>query len=451
MTTLIDRGSLSATILAPPTRELPPARPDDVTPSKPGSISRRLLERFALIAFGLYHLPLFLNNYPSLGGGGGREAGLAVTWGHVFTPVGIWVAQHILHLAGPTPMAYRGDNGDVSEEFARLFLAVVIAIVVAAYWTWRDRRRPQSRWVGEGLRVLLRYSIALGLISYAVAKILPVQFPAPEPATLELRLGEMSPMALLWRFMGYSRAYAFFGGVMEIAVVLLLFFRRTTTLGALLCLVVMTNVALLNYAYGVPVKLYATMIVASAAVLIVYDFPRLRALFLTNKTALPAAESPLLAGRIREPVRWALKVLLVGSVVISSLIDMVPMARSQRVAPSATDGGWVVTAFSRDGQALDSTSNPARWRRFTVSPTYVMIRFESDSLLVCGLTTPSDPRTIAFQCRDGRHGRFQSTRTGNLLQLRGEFDGRPVTASGRHLEGSDYRLLGRRFHWIDDI
>ena len=44
----------------------------------PHRLGRRLIERFALIAFALYHLPLFLNNYPTLGGGGLSDNGLAV-------------------------------------------------------------------------------------------------------------------------------------------------------------------------------------------------------------------------------------------------------------------------------------------------------------------------------------------------------------------------------------
>src|SRR4051794_10828497 len=45
--------------------------------SRSASLVRRLAERFALVALGLYHLPLFINNYPSLGGGGFNEDGLA--------------------------------------------------------------------------------------------------------------------------------------------------------------------------------------------------------------------------------------------------------------------------------------------------------------------------------------------------------------------------------------
>ena len=52
--------------LAPPSQPLPGSRR---THAETHGIARRFAERFGLIAFGLYHLPLFLNNYPSLGGG----------------------------------------------------------------------------------------------------------------------------------------------------------------------------------------------------------------------------------------------------------------------------------------------------------------------------------------------------------------------------------------------
>jgi hypothetical protein len=241
MRILIDDSRASAELTR--TIDRPRAEKASQSPHGVGGILRRLTERFALIGFALYHLPLFLNNYPSLGGGGMSEGGLAISWGHVFTLPGIWVAHHVLHVAGPMPNGYRGDNGDVAEEFGRLLIAVVIAATGSLVWTWVDRRRPGARWVSETLKVLLRFSIALGLTSYAISKILPVQFGNGTISALglEQRLGEMSPMGLLWSFMMYSRPYAFFGGVMELAAVALLCFRRTATLGALLCLAVMTR------------------------------------------------------------------------------------------------------------------------------------------------------------------------------------------------------------------
>ena len=307
----------------------------DTPPRQPHGLVHRCVERFALIAFALYHLPLFLNNYPSLGGGGFNDTGLAPRWGHVFTPPGVWVARHVFHLAGPMPRAYKGDNGDVAEEFGRLLLCVVIGIVGALVWSAIDRRKPRATWVPETLRVLLRYSIALGLASYGIAKLLPMQFPPLQPFVLAQRVGDLSPMALLWSFMEYSRPYAVFGGMMECVVVVLLCVRRTATLGALVCLAVMTNVALLNYAYGVPVKLYSTMIVVSAAVLVLYDAPRLISALATQRAIPPANERSVFHDRVPGRVRWAIKLLLVGSVAISSFTAMTSTMATMRGRPAA--------------------------------------------------------------------------------------------------------------------
>jgi uncharacterized membrane protein YphA (DoxX/SURF4 family) len=445
---VVDRAAIGATYTPPDTHSA--GRQDvRIVTNAPDGVARRVVERFALITFGLYHLPLFLNNYPSLGGGGFNDDGLAVRWGHVFTPIGVWVARQAFHMTGPMPSAYSGDNGDVGEEFGRLLVAIVIGVVVAAIWTYADRKRPRARWASEALQVMLRYSIALGLVSYGVAKLLPMQFPPLSPLALERRLGDLTPMALLWQFMDYSRPYAFFGGVMEMVAVLLLCFRRTATLGAIVCLAVMTNVMLLNYAYDVPVKLYATMIVVSAAVLVLYDAPRLLAIFVTNRSTTPATASPLHA-RISLRVRWAIKIVLVGSVILSSVVAMRPAIAGRDAAPSGLNGAWVVTSFARNGQSLDSSGDPARWRRLIVDGRSVAIRFETDEIVGCQGTTSAQPETISLACSRGRRGELRWTRTGDALQLDGTFDGAPVRASARVMNPSDYRLLRSRFHLITD-
>lgn len=411
-------------------------------------VMRRFVERFALIAFGLYHVPLFLNNYPSLGGGGFNDTGLAVKWGHVFTPVGVWVARHVLHTS-PSPSAYSGDNGDVGEEFGRLLAAVAIGMIAALCWTIADRRRPRARWAGEALQLLLRYSIALGIASYAVAKLLPMQFPPLTTFALEGRVSDLTPMGLLWQFMEYSRPYAFFGGVMELMAVLLLCFRRTATLGAIVCLAVMTNVMLLNYAYDVPVKLYATMIVVSAAVLLVYDAPRLQAFFVTNKPVPPAAP-PIVYARVPARTRWAIKIVLVGSVMVSSVVAMRPAIAGRGAALSALDGAWVITSFEKDGQSLDSSGDPARWRRLVVDGGFALIRFETDSEFGCRRTVTSDTLAMTLACGKVRSGELKWTRTGDVLHLDGKFGGSPVAMVAHFVNPAESRLLRSRMRLIVD-
>jgi hypothetical protein len=68
---------------------------------------------------------------------------------------------------------------------------------------------------------------------YGAAKVFKSQFPDPPASRLLEPLGEMSPMGLLWSFMGASEAYTVFGGLAETIPAILLMFGRTTLLGAL--------------------------------------------------------------------------------------------------------------------------------------------------------------------------------------------------------------------------
>jgi hypothetical protein len=414
-------------------------------PAVPHNLTRRLAERFALVGFGLYHLPLFLNNYPSLGGGsGGFSEGLAVSWGHVFTRPGIWLARVLFGMTGPMTMASAGDNGDVGEEFARLILAGAIGVLVAVVWTTADRQRPRGPWVEGALRVLLRYSIALGLISYAVAKILPQQFPPLGPFTYETRVGELTPMRLLWTFMQYSRPYSFFGGLMESVAIVLLCFRRTATLGALTTVAVMTNVSLMNLAYDVQVKLYALMIVASAGVLVLYDARRLLAVFVRNQGVGPASQPTLFEGRLPGSLRWAIKLLLIGSVTASSVAAF--QSASTRTAPSTgLSGAWGITSFA----ATDATG--PTWRRIIVDDGSLAVRLDNDAMMRCRrTTTTADASTIAFTCAKGRRGELHWTLTGTQLHLDGTFAGVKMQVSARRLDETDYPLMRGGFHIIYD-
>jgi hypothetical protein len=423
---------------------------DAAIPAPRQSAVRRFLERFALFAFGLYHLPLFLNNYPTFGGGGMSDHGLAISWGHVYAPVGVWVARHVLHVTGPMPNAYQGDNGDTSEEYGRLLAAVVVALMGAAVWMWAERRRARATWVGDALRVLLRYSIALGLTSYAIAKILPLQFPPLNAFVLDQRLGQLTPMALLWSFMEYSRPYNFFAGAMELAVVVLLVFRRTELLGALLCLVVMTNVAFLNYAFGVQVKLYATLIVVSAAVLVVYESRRLFDFFIRGENPRGVRVRSTWPAGTPSWARWAFKTILVGSVLVSSLDAMLPAARPRAAVSSGLDGAWAVTDFAAAQRPGSASEDTPRWRRLILGPTVVSIELANDSVVFCRRSTPESVDRLTFACRNDRKADMRLTRTGNVVQLDGELGGSPVKLTARHLDRSDYPLTSWRFRWIDD-
>jgi hypothetical protein len=441
--------AMSAASVVEAPSEPAPLRAAASPATQPGFV-RRLVGRFALVAFGLYHLPLKLNNYPSLGGDGFREDGLAHDWGRVFGQVGLWIARHVFQMTGPMPQALGGDNGDTAEEFCRLLFGVVVAIAAAVIWTAADRRRPRARWVEPALRLILRYSIAIGLASYGMAKIYPLQF-GPLPATaLETRLGELHPMALLWSFMEYSQPYVLFAGIMEMLVVLLVSFRRTATLGALLCVPVMANVAIMNWCYSVPVKLFSTMTLLSAVVLVAYDARRIGA-------ALGFWPIPPLVVEPRRSRRmaiagWILKIILVGGAIVSSAVEMDRILGTMAARQSSPlTGSWEAKSFARDGRDLTPTADPSRWRRMIVSLPRVAIRFEDDKLVYCSTTIEDAAHSLALDCpRTKQTGALRWTRDGDGLRLEGTFAGAPVAVALERLDPAKLRLLTTQFQWTYD-
>jgi hypothetical protein len=401
---------------------------------------RRLATRFALIAFGLYHLPLFLNNYPSLGGGGFLPEGLARDWGHVFGQVGLWVARNVFGMDGPMPQALDGDNGDTAEEYCRLLVAVVIGVIAAVVWTIIDRRRPRAAWVEEALRVLLRYSIVLGLASYAIAKLLPIQYPGIDATTLEQRVGELRPMGLLWTTMNYSRIYSTFGGVMEMLVVVLLCFRRTATLGALISVPVMLNVALINFCYGVPVKLFSSMIVLSALVLVAFDARRLVDVFVFHRAVPAEPPRPPFRSPALNVARWVVKLVVVGGVIASSIHAMVTFSSAEQ--PLA--GTWEVTSFVRVD--LVQGHEAARWKRLVVGRFGASVRLDSGASVGCGIE--GAPPRLTLACADDHGGELVWTRAGDALRLDGTFDRAAVSITLERHDGA--RLVDAPFRWIFD-
>lgn len=436
----------SPTILDP----VVPAGAPDAPPAQ--GVVRRLAGRFALLAFGLYHLPLIINDYPSLGGGGFRAGSLSVSWGHVFGQVGLWIARRVFGIAGEMPDALSGDNGDTAEEYCRLLAGVVIAAIAAAAWTWADRRRPRARCVEEALYVLLRYSIVLGLASYAMAKLYPVQFRPLSPTALETRVGELSPMALLWCLMQYSPVYSTIAGIMEMIVVLLLSFRRTAALGAVICIPVMLNVMLMNLCYNVIVKLFSTAIFASAVVLVLYDARRLIDLFVLHRAVPPRPVRPPFRSRRLNQARWVVKLVLVGGVLVSSAVAM-REGHARRLADEASSlhGTWRVTSFVVAGRELARTAEPSRWRRLVIGEGLAALRLEDETLVRCGATLDEAKHTLDLACGSTHQdGSLRWTRDANQLRLEGSFDHASVTVLLERRDEAELRLLRDAFRWPYD-
>jgi uncharacterized membrane protein YphA (DoxX/SURF4 family) len=327
-----------------------------------------------------------------------------------------------------------------------------------------DWRRTRPRYLPDVLRVILRYGLAVTLLSYGWAKVFPPrQFPEPDIGRLMQPYGESSPMGLLWTFMGASQPYTAFGGVMEVIPGLLLLFRRTALAGALLAIAVMGNIVVMNFCYDVPVKLYSLHYLAMAFWIALWDGQRLANVFLLNRPTEAAdlrMPLPALRSGFERAVRITLTVVKVALVL--GLVGFPLYGRWQRAqmaaspGESAFDGGYVVDRFEWNGQELPPLlGDGRRWRSVAFyGSRFGGARTMDSNRIRFNLTEVNDAAgTLKFKPMGapGEAETWTFTRPdSDQLELSGKLDGNAVKMRLKRADRDQYLLVNRGFHWVNE-
>jgi hypothetical protein len=215
---------------------------------------------------------------------------------------------------------------------------------------------------------------------YGGLKLIDTQVPPIQLDQLSEPLGNLTPMALLWAYMVYSSVYASFTGFGECAGAFLLFFRRTTTIGALILVAVLSNVALINYVYDVPVKQLSTNLLVASIFLAATDARRLFGVFIRNAPTRPADLAFPLGPRQRR-LQAVIRPLIIVGAVLGPLTASYLIRRNVIRFEPPLYGVYDVVRFERNGaEAPPMATDARRWRRVTFSASRAMsIRMMTDS------------------------------------------------------------------------
>jgi len=272
-------------------------------------------------------------------------------WSGVWTPLVLRFASAL----GIEVPALPAGSGDTTFNYVQLVLYVLVALTAAALWTALPRRVSEARWKAL-LALHVRYVLALAMLGYGFAKVLPSQFVEPSLDRLTTTYGESSPMGLLWTFMGASRPYSIFAGALEVLGGLLLLVPRAAVLGGLCSAGVLANVVAMNLCYDVPVKLYSSHLLLMAVLVFLPDARRLVAASLGR--AVPGRERfPLATSRAGVLAQRCVHVAALLSIAWSQGKDILETLRTDE-APSALAGLWEVEETSRDGAPLAAEHDP---------------------------------------------------------------------------------------------
>lgn len=329
-------------------------------------LNRRLF--LLLVGYGvLYILPYPLVTF--VWGQIGQEY-VGQAWFHIAKTLGA-VGPDFLDGPGTVEMA-----GDSFLHFFKCFFLLVTSLVVVAVAQLLGKIETVETLFFDYGHILIRLFLGSTLIYYGAAKILPAQFTELNLLRLYQPVGEMSPMSLLWALMCYSKPYSMFIGWAEFIAGVLIMIPRTSPLGAILSLVIVTNVLLFNLAFDVPVKLLSFhLLLFSALLLAPYGKALSNTLLSTNFVSSDQAYGES-AGRV-------------GLLVIQVLL-------------------MVTTVFFSFTEARNIVDLKRKW--VTENPYYGVWRIEGDDSAWYQLISHQKGQ-LSFQYPDGRLLRFKHKET----------------------------------------
>jgi uncharacterized membrane protein YphA (DoxX/SURF4 family) len=430
-----------------------------VTP-EPWSLSHRIIFRFVCCYLLLYCLPI--NGHANLIQfipGSYFVADPYIKLWHTICP---WVAIHIFHLSGKPTTYFLTGSGDTTLDYIQHLCFLATAVIASLVWSLLDRKRIHYVVLRQWLTILVRYTLAITMLSYGFAKLFPTQFRFPDPSRLMEPFGEFSPMGVLWNFMGTSLVYTSLTGTVEVMGGALLLFQRTTTLGAIVSAGAMLNVLVLNFCYDVPVKLYSSNLLLMAILLISPDLRRI-----ANVLVLKRPTEPDCSPQIRFSKRWmriaavGIKVLLIGCLVFESYYawnryDNL-VRRPQR---SLLYGLYEVEKFVENGvERPPVTTDALRWRKVAVGDiqSLVAVRTMDDSIVRYRLAYEA-AKNKTLTLSDGNAPYNDATARVRFVFSYAQPDADHVSLKNDHLsvimrrvDTSKFLLVSRGFHWINEL
>jgi len=371
---------------------------------------------------------------------------------HQFIP---WWARNVFRYKESITVFTNG-SGDTTYDYVLWYFGILLTLAGTLIWTLFDRKRPSYNSLYYWLRVILRYYLFYTMITYGMFKVIKLQFPYPGLSRLTQPYGDSSPMGLAWTYMGYSTTYNYFTGIAELLGGLLLLSRRTTTLGALVCLGVMTNVFMINMGYDVPVKLLSFNTILMSLFLLRTDAKRLVNFFLRNQPApsahigLPYTNRKLKIGLLI--VKGLFIVTIIG-LNLSSVLQAEYKYGDKKPKPPLY-GIYYTESFVRNGDTLPPLqTDTSRWKRVIIaSPVFASIQLMNDSVQWYNLTVDTAAKTAMVNPVSDTTAKtaFMYIKDTSGLTLAGKIKTDQVRIRLKRYDEHRFRLVNRGFHWVNE-
>ncbi|WP_143166684.1 hypothetical protein [Pedobacter caeni] len=367
-----------------------------------------------------------------------------------------WIAAEILGYTYDYTIFSNG-SGDTSYDYLLLAFMTFCAGIGMLIWSLLDRNRTSYNQLYYWLLVVVRFYIAFTLINYGMIKVIKMQFPYPSLYRLTQAYGDSSPMGLAWTFLGFSKGYNMFMGIIEVSAVLLLF-RRTMIIGAFLSLAACVHVMSMNYFYDVPVKIFSTALVVMSVFILAPYLKTILGFLLTGKSfILQVIARPDYKKKWMFYMAYGLKYLWILVFVATTLASCLNRAKvyGEGAPKPPLYGIYQTEKFVRNNvECLPLITDSLQWRQLTVQREgAARIKMMNDSLKNADFKVDASKKQIEIfyqgSLSKDKLFSYQMIDKDRLL-LSGHLNGDSVKITLKKMDLKKFLLINRKFNWVNE-
>ena len=366
-----------------------------------------------------------------------------------------WTGKNILHLTNFGEGIGGFEIGDGIFGYVQLFTFALLSGIITCFVFLIEKTTKKSSRLYYWMIVYLRYSLAITMLGYGFMKINmdEGQFIFPSVATLEQPVGNLSPMGLLWAFMGYSQPYEIFTGIAEIAGGYLLFFNRTKALGSLIVIGVMSNVVMMEFSYDVNLKLISTHLLLISFLILSPDIRRVIDFFIFHKTiSLSNSVNKFNKKWMRISMAILKSIIIIGFT--GSIINnyrMVPSAFKSHLYGMYNTERFILNNDTANVSKVDTIV----WKKMIIDNdyNYTQIITKDDSVTYYQASIDTTKKTLQLTAYNDTTAKYQfvySEKPDNYLELSGKWKGDDVSITFKKKDMQEYPLVSRGFNWINE-
>jgi uncharacterized membrane protein YphA (DoxX/SURF4 family) len=409
--------------------------------------NNKVLLRFLIIFFGIYIFPFPLNLMPFLSD--------IVGWINEATEhFYVWTANNVLTIETGAPRP--SGSGDTHYDYIFMLVTFLLAVLGTAIWSITEKRDKNYKKINYWFWTYLRFFLAAQLVVYGLMKVFPLQMPSPTFNRLIQPFGEFSPMGLAWSYVGFSPGYEIFVGASELLAGLLLLHRRTTLLGGLLSIIVMSNVAAINFFFDVPVKLFSVTLVLISMMVVSPQIGKLFGVMFGTKPVQPLPVFyPINSKKwntVKEIVKWT---LVVSFLIYRTQYSYDSLFTYGPLKPrTPLYGLYEIEVFKRNGiERPPLVTDSLRWR-YLISeyPQRMTIyNMKHDAYWVSSEVDTTN-QNVKIQIRQDtiNEHKFNYMKTDSTLIWEGTYMGDTIYFKAKRLYKEDFPLMNRGFNWVQE-